>query len=390
MSPELERGTEQPRRFSIGDCPSRRLLHQLHLTRPDGTPRVWLVVLIAWAPLMLGAFVRVATDHEFPTILLDLSVHTRLLLGIPLLIVAERILEQRCRVAISQLYSGSFADKADLDPIIDRAERLRDSRLVEVLLVILVLAGGQALLWGLLGPTGLVAGLDESGELTFTRMWYVTVAWPIGQFLLLRWLWHWLIWSYVLVRLSRLPLRTIATHPDHAAGIGFLSIPIVGFATFVLAIMTVVASAWETKILEQDAIVQTFVPAFIAFVVLAAVVAFAPLVLFGGQLYRARLREIAQYNDLALDYVREFQRKWIDAHRTSENLIGTPDLQSLNDLCGAYESLVKVRLVPFAPRETIPIIVAALIPMLPLVATAVPFDKLVKAVGGALLGAIPM
>jgi hypothetical protein len=389
VSTELERGIVEPRQFSIAHGPSLRLLHRLHLTRADGTPRAWVLVAIAWVPLFAGALLRVAVGERPAPILFDISVHTRLLIGIPLLVQAERMLEQRCRGAVNQLYRGNFAERAATDRIIDRAERLRDSRLVEVMLFVLLIAGAEAMLWGFVGPTGLFTGVSEAGELSFARLWYVTVSWPIAQFLFLRWLWHWTIWSYVLVRLSRVPLATIATHPDHAAGLGFLGGPMAGFAGFVLAISTLLASAWGTQILAGRAEMQAFVPSFFGFAVLAVVVACGPLLPFVGILYRARHREVSQYNGLALDYMRTFHRKWVES-RPTENLLGTPDLQSMNDLCGAYTSLVQVRLVPFGPRQLSMIWIAALIPMIPLIATAVPIDKLIRTIGGALLGGIPM
>lgn len=386
MSSEPEPGNAAPRSFSIAHGPSRRLLARLHLVRADGSPRASLLVVVAWLPLLASDVLRVVTGQPHVPIVLDLSVHTRLLIGIPLLVVAERILEQRCGVAAGQLYAGNFAERTTVDRIFDRAERLRDSRLAELAILALAILGGQALLWGLVGPTGLFAGVSDAGELSFARLWYAIVAWPIAQFLLLRWIWHWSIWSYVIVRLSRLPLATIATHPDHAAGIGFLGEPIHGFSSFVLAISTLLASTWATRILAGRATVQAFVPEFIAFLVLMVLLACGPLLLFVGMLYRARQREIARYNALALDYVRAFHRKWIEARSGADELLGTADLQSLNDLCGAFASLEEARLVPFGLRLIVSVLVAAVIPMLPLVATVMPLDELLRRIGKALLG----
>jgi len=389
-SAELARGIEEPRQFLVAHGPALRVFDRMHLTRRDHSPRAWALVLIAWVPLFVGALLRVSVGDLPAPILFDLSVHTRLLLGIPLLILAERLLEQRCRGAVFQLYRGNFAERAAVDRIIDHAERLRDSHLAAIVMLIIVIAGGQAMLWGVVGPTGLLAGITDAGGLSFARLWYVLVAWPIAQFLFLRWIWHWTIWTTVVVRVSRLPLATIATHPDHAAGLGFLGGPISGFAGFVLVIATLLASAWGTQILDGRATVQTFVPSFFGFLVLAAVIACGPLLLYTGHLYRARFRDIAEYNAVALEYVRAFHRKWVETRPDDEKLLGTPDLQSLNDLCGAYESLVQVRLVPFGPRQILSIWLAALIPMIPLVATTMPIDKLIRTIGGALLGGIPL
>jgi hypothetical protein len=386
-APECERAAAEP--FSITQGPFLRLLRRLHLTRPDGSARAWPLVALAWGPLVLGALLCVATGHPVAPIVQDISVHTRLLVGIPLLIQAERILEQHCRSAVDQLRAGRFADRAVLDRILDRARRLRDSRRIVLAIAAVALLGSQALLWGFSGLTGPFAGITGPGELSFARVWYVAVAWPIAQLLILLWLWHWAIWSYVTVRLSRLPLATIATHPDRAAGIGFLAEPINGFAGFVLALSVLMASGWSMQVLHHHAQLKAFVPQFVAFVVLAAILACGPLLLFIRMLYRARHREIDLYNRLALDYVRAFHRKWIEDRSDREELLGTADLQSLNDLCGAYANLDQARLVPLGPRPLIGIVIAAVVPMLPLVAMTMPLDELLKQLVHVLLGTLP-
>jgi hypothetical protein len=386
VSSEPEGEREGPRPFSITHGPFLGLLRRLHLTRADGSARAWPLVAIAWCPLLASAGVCVAVGCPIAPILRDITVHTRLLIGIPLMIQAEQILEQHCRSAIDQLYAGQFADRAVLDRIIGRAERLRDSVPAVIVLAALALLGGLVLLSGFRGPTGLFAGIAAPGGLSFARLWYVFVAWPIAQLLLLRWLWHWTIWSYITVRLSRLPLATIATHPDHAAGLGFLAEPINGFSGFVLALSALMASAWSTQILGGRATLQTFVPEFVTFLVAAAILACGPLLLFIGMLYRARHREIDRYNRLALDYVRAFHHKWIESRSERDEVLGTADLQALHDLDGAYESLDKSRLVPLNPRAIVGLLIAAVVPMLPLVATAMPLKDLLNRLAHVLLG----
>jgi hypothetical protein len=107
-------------------------------------------------------------------------------------------------------------------------------------------------------------------------------------------------------------------------------------------------------------------------------------------LYRARHREIDRYNRLALEYVRSFQRRWIEERSGRDELLGSSDLQSLNDLCGAYEHLDRTRLVPFGPRTLVGLLVAAVVPMLPLVAATMPLDQLLKQLGHVLLGTLPV
>lgn len=386
-----QKSEQPPRAFSITHGPSPRVLRRMHVTRADDTPRAWILVVITWVPLAIAGLVHLALGDRPPPILLDLSVHARLLIGIPLLLEAERLLDLRCRGAVNQLYRGRLAEPGALDRILDRAVRLRDSRAVALGMIVLAVGGGQAVLWGVFGPTGVFAGItkEEIGSITFARFWNATVAWPIVQILILRWVWHWAIWSYVVARLSRLPLATIATHPDHAAGLGCLAGPISAFASFALAITTMIAAAWGTKILHGHATMESFLAPFVVLLVLLVALACGPLLLFAPALYRARHRELEQYNFLALDHVRRFHRKWIESRPEGEDLVSTPDVSALNDLCGSYASLVQVRLVPFGPRQIITVWVAAAIPMVPIVATAVPLSELMQRLGGALLGGLP-
>lgn len=60
-------------------------------------------------------------------------------------------------------------------------------------------------------------------HLTYAGYWHAFVSIPIFQFILVRWYLRLFIWFQFLWRVSRLNLRLIATHPDRAAGIGFLA-----------------------------------------------------------------------------------------------------------------------------------------------------------------------
>jgi hypothetical protein len=389
MTQPLEREVVEPRMFSLASSPVYRVLRRLHLLNAAGRPYVLRIVAIAWLPLCIAGLTRLAYLEMPAPILLDISVHVRLLVAIPLLLKAEDLLDQRCRGAIKQLYEGRLAPGASLDHIITRAERARDSRAAELLIGCIVLAMGVAGVTHVIGPTGVVAGVSEPQAVTFARVWYVLVSLPIVQFLIVRWLWHWCIWSYIVIRVSRLPLHMNASHPDHAGGIGFLSSPVTSFAGYVLALAATLSGAWGTQILDGHATLQSFVPTFILFVVVVLVVACAPLLGYTSHLYQARHRDIGANNRLALEFVRAFYGRWIDKLGKADDLAQWPDYTRLTDMGGSYESLVKIRLVPIGPRSVLSIWAAAVAPMLPLVATTMPLDKLLLDIGHALLGGLP-
>jgi hypothetical protein len=363
-----------------------RLGRRLRLIEPTGKFHVWRIVAIAWLPLLLATLIRIVIGARPDPIFLDLSVHARFLVSLPLVVLSGRLLEAQCRGAVELLYIGNFADREALDRVISRAERFRDSVWVEGVLAATALLGGQLVLWGVVGPTGMFHGIEHA-QLSVSQLWYAGIALPLLQFLALRWLWRWAIWTFVLVRVSRLPLAVIATHPDRAAGLRFLSGPITGFAAFVLAFGSMLAGAWGTQLAAGRVTVPQVLPTLIAFLVISFLLACVPLLVFCPHVFRAQRRAVLLYNPFALSYVIRFHRKWIE-RQTGEEVLGTPDLHSMADLDGSFQIIQETRMFVFSVRKLSELWIAGILPMLPLVVTVVPVDAMVKRIGSMLFGGL--
>ena len=127
-----------------------------------------------------------------------------------------------------------------------------------------------------------------------------------------------------------------------------------------------------------------------AFVVLAVLLFLGPLFAFSKPLGRARFNGMLAYGNLADDYVRSFDHKWLrrstrskpDGDRVQESgeaLLGSADVQSLADIGGSYQRVTQMKPVLVTPRLIIVVALAALGPMLPPLSTVVPLmDILVK------------
>ena len=114
--------------------------------------RVLVLALLAWVPLLVLA---VTEGHawggsvELP-FLHDVEIHVRLLLALPLLILAELIVHQRMRPMAEQfLERGMIPDaaRAKFDAAIASAMRLRNSITAEVLLIAFVYVIGVGFIW---------------------------------------------------------------------------------------------------------------------------------------------------------------------------------------------------------------------------------------------------
>ena len=382
---------EAPRTFSLNDGgPFYRLMRRAHLVSPSGMVRSWWLALFAWLPIVIGEGVRAVSGmHPDPTFF-DISVHVRPLVALPALLFAERLIEPACRSGIQSFYVGRFCDRAEIDSVVDRGERLRDAVWPEVILAAVAVLGGQLALWHVTGATGLFHGGAQAGAWSFPRVWYVVIALPLVQFVMFRWFWHWVIWSYMLTRLAALPLHVLCTIPDRAGGLSCLARPVTGFGGFAFATGSMLAGAWGTQILANRTTVEAQLPSLLVFLVAALVLAIGPLLLFCGHLYRARRRTLARYGDFANAHMHGFDDKWIESGVPGERSVGSSDLQSLNDLGGAYSVISTTRLFAFGARAIGAVWLGGLLPMVPLFASLVTVEHLLKRIVSTILGGFPL
>ncbi|HEX8950498.1 MAG TPA: hypothetical protein VF945_01570, partial [Polyangia bacterium] len=248
------------------------------------------------------------------------------------------------------------------------------------------LVAGLATLVGWMGPLVPVRGATAGPGPA--RVWFGLVGMPLFAFLLGRSLWRWAVWVRTLVGLARLRLRLAPGHPDRRAGLGFLTLPSLAFhAPFLLALSSVLCASWGAQIATTGAPLQQFRNPLIAFAAIGELLALAPLLAFTPRLFIAARAGLDDYGGLATDYVRRFRRRWM-APTARNGLLGTPDLQSLNDLGGAFrESVEKTVTLVFGLREIVVLLVVVLLPVVPLVLAYAPVEEVLAKLGKLLLGA---
>ena len=119
----------------------------------------------------------------------------------------------------------------------------------------------------------------------------------------------------------------------------------------------------------------------------AIIVGYAPLLAFTPQLYRIKRRDLKNNTVLGFEYMRRFDAKWV---RTTpdDSLLGTPDIQSLNDIGSAYQIVLTTRLTVFAPIRMKNVAIAVILPMLPLIATVIPLETVIPRLASAVFGVL--
>jgi hypothetical protein len=273
-------------------------------------------------------------------------------------------------------------DMPKFDEAIDSAMRVRNSVTVEIALLILVYTLGLWI-WRSNIATGAASWYaipdGTNLRLTFAGYWYAFVSIPIFQFILLRWYFRFFLWFQFLWRVSRLNLSLIATHPDRAAGLGFLGASTYAFGPILFAQGTLLAGLIASRVLYEGQNLMVFKMEAAGFVAFFVVVILIPLVLFAPCLANAKRRGLRDYGRLGSRYVQGFDEKWIKGGAPKEEeLIGSGDIQSLADLGNSFMVVQEMRLVPFGVKDVARLAAATAAPLIPLALTVVSLEELVR------------
>jgi hypothetical protein len=266
------------------------------------------------------------------------------------------------------------------DRAIESAVRLRNSYAMELSLVVLVYTLGLWF-WGSRIPIDSATWYAMPGgrwHLTTAGYWYVFVSIPIVQFVLLRWYLRLAIWCRFLWQVSRLNLHLVSTHPDRCGGLGFLGKGSYAYGPLLFAQGAMLAGVIASRVLYHGQKLMSFkmqVLGFVAFFVFAAL---CPLLLFTRKLAQAKRKGLAEYGQIAQEYVDEFEQKWVKRNgEVDEELLGSGDIQSLADLGNSYAVVGEMNLVPVKWTDVTRLAVATAAPFVPLLLTVFSLEELV-------------
>lgn len=348
--------------------------------------RALLAALFAWLPLLvLSGLQGMAFGHRIQLpFLRDFSAWSRFLFAIPLLVLAERSLGPRIVGAVEHFLASGVVGPKDyqqFDRIVEQGLRLRDSKVAEIVAAIL------AYLFAITGfrltaATGIstwyATQVNGRESLTWAGWWLICFSAPLLHFLMLRWLWRLFLWFQFLGRVCHLNLRLFPTHPDKAAGLGFVGSAQLYFRILLFACSIGVAGVLANEIVYDGISLRHFGPGIAVYALLAVAVVVAPLAVFTRTLLRTKRRGLYEYGTLATSYTGSFHRKWIIGNPGDQSLLGTADIQSLADLGNSYTFVERMYAVPIDPSIVVHLLIATVLPLAPLLLTLMPLREIVK------------
>jgi hypothetical protein len=354
--------------------------------------RIVAIALIAWLPLLLLATAggQLLGGNVAVPFLMDVDVHVRFLVAIPLLVGAELVVHQRMR-AVTRTFGDRLLLPASaterLESAVASAYRLRNSAIAEALLIALVYIVGVTIIWrqyaALDTATWYATPTADGSNLTLAGIWYGYVSLPLFQFLLIRWYFRLFIWTRLLWQVSRIKLNLVPTHPDGVGGLGFLSQTVHAFVPVLMAHGALLAGQLANQIFYMGARLTDFRLEILLLMIFLLFVVVGPLLVFAPQLAQARRTGLREYGTLAMQYVGDFDAKWLrGAAPAGEPLVGSADIQSLADLNNSFAVIKEMRVVPVTKQAIFQLAVATVAPFAPRLLTMMPLEDLLKKLVG--------
>ena len=347
-------------------------------------------VAVTWLPLLFLSVRQgsaTGTDVQIP-FLRDYAVHARFLISLPILILAEGLLDSKLRETIRGFTTLNLITPEDttrFNSAIQDVHVWRDSALAEAFIAIVVVIQSYFVLskhgWFSATMSSWHTQPSFGGSTLTTAGWWLEASLSIQIFLQARWLWRLLIWTKLLARINRLDLQLIPTHPDRAGGLAFLGKGQTQFGLIVFAVSAAVAGVGANLIVFEGETLRVFERNVVFYILLVTAVFISPMFVFIGRLYRVKKKGQLDYSVLAMEYVRSFDSKWVRGGVSpAESLLGSPDIQSLADMVNSFSTVRQMMIVPLSRKDLLTFLLAAAIPFLPVLLLVLPAQDVIKGV----------
>jgi hypothetical protein len=354
-------------------------------------PKALLVVVVGWVPVVLLTFAQAlaAGMDIFWSLLFDVAVHARYLGAAPLLVLAEAVCAPRLGEIVHHFLDRGIVEarhRPQFREAVDSTRRLLRAPAAAVVIfcgaALIVLAAAVARqsdvpLWA--QQTGVVPQFSPAG------WWVILVSVPLLVVLILGWAWRVVLWTRLLWRISRLEPRVVVSHPDHCGGLAFLGHSVGAFAIVALAIAVVLAARSAEFVLSGGGVPTPYLIVNAAVLVVLAVTFVVPLIVFVPAIATAQLRETLRYDDLAAEVGRAFEERWLGSPSSRADALQRPDFSATADLYQIVANVHAMRPLPVDLKDLAALVVAMLLPFLPVLLLVVPASVIWKGVTGMLL-----
>ncbi len=356
-------------------------LHLLHAQSLRVVSRAVIFVALAWGmPLVLG--LPDSLSLRGGTYLTDLSAWARFFIAIAAFLLAERQVERGLRFKLRQFLDVPLLAPNSINPAaeaVSAALRERDSRLAEIVSLLVALAAGAGSYVALeaagTSSWAVVHGVDGA-RLTAAGWWSVCISLPLCFFLLVRGLWRHFVWARLLRRIARLELRLVGTHPDGKGGLGFLAEYPNAYMFFVFGMSSVIAAALARNLIHGSLTLSVLSAVMVGWLAIVILLFAYPLSAFSRPLGTLKRRAMAQLGAKATRFHRSAERKLLGHNVVVDDSLETDE--DAPDPTKTFETTRKLSIVLLSRAAIVPVALAALLPFSIVGAQWIPYEEVLS------------
>ena len=378
MKPDLDIES----RFLLNGGRITRGVERVKLAREAQLRATWAAVLspvVTWVPLLVLAAVEGLAwgDRVAVPLLKDFLPYGQFLLAVPVLVLGEVTVGRRLGWVVAELRRSDVLAPEDtpaLDGLLTRTVDLWRGRGLNTVLVLLTCAYTGVSLW--VEREWLTGGWQYAGErVTLPGWWYLLISVPVMRFLTLRWLWRLFLWAWVLWRVARLNLQPQPVHPDRAGGLAFLGTTQAEFGVLAFALSVQLSCLIADAVFFQGADLMAFRGHVIAFVLIVVILFLLPLLVFTPKLVMVREEHLLFLSGSGYNGVDHLERL---LHGSERGALPADEISGLADFAVLFENASRMRPVPLEVRNIFVLVLAAVLPFLPLVFLVMPVSEVFR------------
>lgn len=351
---------------------------------------------ITWLPLaILSAIKGTLYSNSIMPFLHDYAMQARMLVAVPLMILIRPFIDQKVNIVMKYLSDALMSPEERYEILTNafaRAKRMINSGWTEGIMLLLVIATSTGFFKGgvysglAVGTSWMTNSAEGSQSLSLAGIWAVFIAIPLIQFLTYRWLWRYIVWMVMLLRLSKSNLTLMPTHPDRACGLGIIMLAQTAFNLIFVTGSVLISGQFIAELLLHPEDFNSIRNEAIGYIVLCVVLLILPLLFFMGKLFRVKNEGMVSMSNLGADLSRKFEQEWINGLPVEKKPLADPVNPSMiYDYAGMYDYLKQVRPVPINLRDIITLVLALFAPFTPILFIHFSVAELLQKIAGMLI-----
>jgi hypothetical protein len=371
-------------------------LTNLILSNDESTVmRILVLTGFAWLPLVILTFIDGTLFNKDITMpfVKDVAPYVRCLVVIPLLVIADNIIEPMMARVTRYLNSSGLVPDTEMGKLngaIDKMARLLNDKWILLVLLMLaiffsfIMRSDYDEMWTERGVTSWMLELENGVvDETFAGTWFLLVASPLVSFLVYRWVWRFIIWSIFLRRVSTFKIELLASHSDLAGGLGVIGKGQVLFIIVFFILATLLSSDLAANMLYEDEVLVSVKQVVVVFIVISIIVILLPLMFFTGQLIDLKHRSLAEYSKLQNQISKDFHKHWIKDE--ADDMVDSIQPSAMADYSAVFDNVSNLRVIPVDSKMIIAMAGILLVPFLPLALIETSIWAILQKIGGTLI-----